>query len=152
MKNLKITLCMVVLAVLGVSAQKTKNNTFHLSPEMVKIYDFETSTKGVHYEYQFEDDYTVKLTNKAYKISLFFEDGQIEAVQKAVSKVLDDNRTSSGFKTMVWKKTAHDGKPTYKVELKNNKLRIELTRKNSDETVYKTLSTLGQEFIKAINS
>lgn len=143
---------MVVLTIAGVFAQETNNNTFLLSPERVKIYDFEASTKGVHYEYQFEDDYTVKLTNKAYKISLFFEDGQIEAVQKAVSKVLDGHKTSSGFKTMVWKKTAQDGKPSYKVELKNNKLRIELTRKNSDDMVYKTLSSLGQEFIKAINS
>lgn len=152
MNNLNITLCILVLAIAGVFAQEEKNNTFLLSPEEVKIYDFEASTKGVHYEYQFEDDYTVKLTNKAYKVSLFFEDGQIEVVQKVVSKVLDGTSSSSGFKTMVWKKTAEDGKPAYTVELKNNKLRIELTRKNSDDEVYQTLSYLGQEFIKAINS
>ncbi len=151
MKNLKLTLSLIILSIMGVFAQQEKKGTFFLSPETVKIYDFDASTKGVQYEYQFEDDYTVKLTNKAYKINLFFEEGQIEAVQKAVSKILDGSNTSSGFKTMVWKETTQDGNPMYKVELKNNKLRIEVTRKNSDDEVYKTLSYLGQEFIKAIN-
>ena len=152
MKSLKITLCVAVFAIAGAFAQQQKNDMFLLSSEAVKIYDFEASTKGAHYEYQFEDDYTVKLTNKTYKINLFFEEGQIETVQKVVSRVLDGNSTSSGFKTMIWKETTQDGKPTYKVELKGDKLRIEVTRKNSDDDVYKTLSDLGQEFIKAINS
>lgn len=152
MKNLIITFCMAVLAITGVLAQQEKNKSFLLSNEAVKIYGFEASTKGVSYEYQFEDNYTVKLTNKVYKINLFFEEGQIEAVQRVVSEVLDGNNTSSGFKTMVWKETAQDGKSKYKVEIKNNKLRIELIRKNSDDEVYETLNHLGQEFIKTINS
>lgn len=151
MKNLKVTLCMAVMAIYGVFAQQNNTDTFLLSPEAVKIYDFEASTKGMHYEYQFEDDYTVKLTNKAYKINLFFEKGRIEAVQNVVSSILDGSNTSSGFETMVWKKTAQDGKPAYKVEIKNDKLRIEITRKNSDDEVYETLNQLGQEFIKTIN-
>lgn len=142
---------MVLFAIANAFAQDS-NDAFLLSSEAVKIYDFEASTKGVHYEYQFEDDYTVKLTNKAYKISLFFEDNAIDLVQKVVSKVLDEHNTSSGFNTMVWKETTQNGKPKYTVELKNKKLRIELIRKNANEEVYKTLSYLGQEFIKAINN
>ena len=143
---------MAVLTIASAFSQQEKNDSFFLSPESVKIYDFKTSTKGVHYEYQFEDDYTVKLTNKVYKINLFFDEGQIDAIQKVVSKVLDGNNTFSGFKTMVWKKTAPDGKLAYRVEVKNSKLRIEVTRKNSDSEVYKILSQLGQEFIKSIHS
>jgi len=152
MKNLKIALCIAIMAITGIFAQQEKDHNFLLSPEMVRVYDFEASTNGVHYEYQFEDDYTIKLTNKTYKINLFFKENQVGAVQKVVSKVLDGKDTTSGFKTMVWKKTTQEGKPTYKVELKDNKLRIELTRKNSDDKVYTTLSNLGQEFIKVINS
>ena len=143
---------MAVLTIASAFSQQEKNDSFFLSPESVKIYDFKTSTKGVHYEYQFEDDYTVKLTNKVYKINLFFDEGQIDAIQKVVSKVLDGNNAFSGFKTMVWKKTAPDGKLAYRVEVKNSKLRIEVTRKNSDSEVYKILSQLGQEFIKSIHS
>jgi len=151
MKKLTVTLCMVLFAIANAFAQDS-NDAFLLSSEAVKIYDFEASTKGVHYEYQFEDDYTVKLTNKAYKVSLFFEEKDSEAVQKVVSKVLDGNTTSSGFKTMVWKETTQNGKPRYSVEIKNKKLRIELVRKNANDAVYKTLSYLGQEFIKALNN
>ncbi|TMM58827.1 hypothetical protein FEE95_05190 [Maribacter algarum] len=152
MKNLKITICMTVLAIASVFSQEEENYSFLLSSESVEIYDFKASMKGAHYEYQFEDVYTVKLTNKVYKINLFFDEGQIDKIQKVVSKVLDVDTISSGFQTMVWKKTAPDGKLAYKVEVKKNKLRIEVTRKNSDSQVYNLLSQLGQEFIKSINS
>lgn len=151
MKNLKFTLGLILLVITGVFAQEEKNQVFYLSHETVKIYDFDASTKGVTYEYQFEDDYTVKLTNKAYKINLFFEHGQLEAVQKVVAKVLEGNDVSSGYDKMVWKKTAQNGKLKYKVELKDDKLRIEIARKNSDDEVYEVLNHLGQEFIKTIN-
>lgn len=152
MKNLKFTLCLAIFVAFNAFAQQENNQAFLLSPQAVKIYDFEASTKGVHYEYQFEDDYTVKLTNKAYKISLFFPKGKIETVQKVVANVLEGNNTSSGFTSMIWKKTNQDGKAKYKIEVKDDKLRIEIIRKNSDAEVYETLNKLGQEFIKAINS
>lgn len=143
---------MAVLTIANVFAQQKKEVAFQLSSEAVKVYDYESSTKGVSYEYQFEDDYTIKLTNKAYKINLFFEKDEIEAVQKAVSKVFDGSTTSSGFKTMVWKKTSQEGKPSYQVELKDNKLRIEVMRKHMDDEAYRTLNHLGEEFIRVINS
>ncbi|MFK7811969.1 MAG: hypothetical protein AB8B59_05710 [Maribacter sp.] len=152
MKNLKITLCLLILTITGIYAQELKTNTFLLSPEKVKLYEFETSTKGAHFEYEFEDDYTIKLTNKVYKINLYFKEGDREVVQKTVSKILDGKDTSKGFKTMVWKKTTQSGKPLYLVELKENKLRIEVVRKQMDAEAYKTLNSLGQEFIKKINS
>lgn len=152
MKNLKIILCFLILTITGMYAQEEKTNTFLLGPEEVKLYEFEASTKGSHFEYQFEDDYTVKLTKKVYKISLFFEATDKEAVQKAVSKVLDGNDAASGFETMVWKKTSQNGKPIYKVELKDNKLRIEVFRKQMNTETYATLNILGQEFIKEIKS
>ncbi|MFK7811226.1 MAG: hypothetical protein AB8B59_01955 [Maribacter sp.] len=152
MKNLKITLCLLILTITGMYAQEENTNTFLLGPEEVKLYKFETSTKGSHFEYEFEDDYAIKLTNKVYKISLFFEESDREVVQKTVSKILDGKVTSSGFETMVWKKTSQSGKPMYKVKLQDNKLRIEVTRKQMDDEAYKTLNSLGQEFIKEINS
>lgn len=151
MKNLKITLCLFILSFTGICAQETKTNAFLLSPEKVQLYEFETSTKGSHFEYQFEDEYTIKLTKKVYKVSLFFEEGDREIAQKTVSKILDGKDISKGFETMVWKKTSQSGKSMYKVELQDNKLRIEVTRKQMDAEAYKTLNSLGQEFIKEIN-
>ena len=153
MKNLKITLLLVTLSITGsIYAQKNKINTFLLSPEKVKLYEFEASTKGSHFEYELEDDYTVKLTNKVYKISLFFEAADSDTVQNTVSSVLDGKDISKGFETMVWKKTSSNGKPMYKVELKNNKLRIEIFRRHMNSEAYVLLNNLGQEFIKKINS
>lgn len=152
MKKLKITLCLLILAITGIYAQQEKTHTFLLGPESVKLYEFEASTKGSHFEYEFEDDYNIKLTNKAYKISLFFEAAEMEAVQKVVSKVLDGKDFNYGFATMVWKKTSKNGKPMYKVELKDNKLRIEIFRKQMNAETYAILNNLGQEFIKEINS
>lgn len=155
MKNLKITLCLVIATITGVYAQKVKKTSFLLSPEEVEVYNFEASTKstnGAHFEYEFEDDYSVKLTNKVYKISLFFNKTKTEAAQKAISRILDGKNTSSGFEKMVWKKKTLNGKLMYEIELKNNKLKIELIRKQMNVEAYDLLNALGREFIAEINS
>ena len=152
MKNLKTTLCITMLALVSVFGQQEKDDIFILSPEEVKIYDFNTSTSGLHYEYQFEDDYAVKVTNKVYKINLFFNEDQTEIVQETVSKILEGHNNSSGFKDMVWKKTDIEGQPVYKVEVRSKKLRIEAVRQRMDFRSYRALNHLGQEVINAISS
>ena len=151
MKIKKITLCLLILAITGIYAQEKNTNTFLLSPEKVRLYEYEAATNGPHFSYRIEDDYTIRLTNKVYKISLFFKVTDREAAQKAVSKVLVGKDTSSGFDTMVWKKTSQNGKQMYKVELKDSKLRIEVFRKQMNTEAYTLLNNLGQEFIKEIN-
>lgn len=155
MKSLKITLFLVFAAMTGNYAQEQKEINFHLSPETVEVYDFETSTKsnkGSRFQYEFEDDYTVKLTNKVYKIQLFYKAAKSETIQKGVSKILDGSDTSIGYEKMVWKKTNQSGKAIYEVELKDNKLRIEVIREQMNDEAYDTLNALGQEFIKNANS
>lgn len=155
MKNLIVTFLLVVATITGNYAQEQKKTSFYLSPETVEVYDFETSTKstkGTRFQYEFEDDYKVKLTNKVYKIQLFIEESKSKAAQKAVSKILDGDDASIGYGKMVWKKTNQDGKPMYEVELKGNKLKIELIREQMNEEAYETLNALGKEFIKRANS
>ncbi|MDB4292918.1 hypothetical protein N9954_05870 [Maribacter sp.] len=151
MKNLILTIGLTLVVFSSVMAQQ-KEDTFLIAPEMVQIYGYEAATKGSLYEYEFEDDYTVKLTNKVYKINLFFNNNMKEVVQKAVSKILDGEDVSSGYENMVWKRTAQNGKRMYEVELKDSKLYIQVIRKHMNSEGYETLNKLGKAFLKEINS
>lgn len=154
MKNLRIIVLLVIAAITSSYAQEQKKNSFLLSADTVEVYDFETSTKstkGTRFQYEFEDDYTVKLTNKMYKIQLFFDAANSKAIQTTISKILDGEAVT-GYKKMVWKKTNQNGKQMYEIELKDNKLKIEVTREQINTEGYNTLNELGQKFIKEINS
>lgn len=151
MNYLKITLFFVLATSAGMSAQ-TNENRFEIGPENVKVYAFEAATKGSLVEYEFEDAYTVKLTNKVYKINLLFEASKSEQLQRVVSSILEGTDAPSGYGKMVWTRAASKGKPMYTIELKDNKLKIEVFRKRMDAEAYHMLNTLGQESIAAINS
>ncbi|QCX01747.1 hypothetical protein FGM00_17095 [Aggregatimonas sangjinii] len=151
MNYFKITLFFVLVTIADMSAQ-TKDNTFKIGPENVKVYSFEAATKGSLVEYEFEDAYTVKLTNKVYKINLLFEASKSEQLQQVVSRILEGTDASSGYGKMVWTRTASKGKPMYTIELKDNKLKIEVFRKRMDAEAYHMLNTLGQESITVINN
>lgn len=155
MKNLHVTILLVVATISGNYAQEQKKTNFYLSPETVEVYDFEAgtkSTKGSRFQYEFEDEYTVKLTNKVYKIQLFFEESKSKVAQKAVSKILDGDDASMGYEKMVWKKTNQNRKPVYTVELKDNKLKIEIIREQMNDEAYDILNALGKELINKTNS
>jgi len=154
MKNLKITLCLLISAITGIYAQEKSKTNFFLSAETVEVYDFEASTKstkGKSFQYEFEDDYTVKLTNKVYRIRLFFDDVKNVKAKEAISEILD-GEVITGYKKMVWKKTNQKGKQMYEIELKDNKLKIEVIREQMNTEGYNTLNRLGQKFIEETNS
>ncbi len=151
MRTIKITVCILCMGLTALTAQE-KEPKFNLSPEEVVVYDYTVSTKGVQFDYQFEDDYMLKLTNKTYKIKLFFDEKKKEAVQLALSKIMDDDVATTGFERTVWKKTLDNGKPVYEVELKENQLLIHIKRKQMDDEAYERLTNLGQRFLEAINS
>jgi len=155
MKNLKITVLLIIAVITSTYAQEQKKVNFLLAPKTVEVYDFKeqtVATNGTHFTYEFEDDYTVKLTNKMYKIQLFFEDAKSIDAQKAVAKFLDGTDTKMGYKKMVWKKTNQNGNQMYKIELKDKKLKIEIFRAYMDANAYAMLSNLGKKFIEVTNS
>lgn len=141
-------------AIVGVFAQdeEEKEHQFHLSAESVNVYGFEADTKGSRFEYEFEDDYSLKITNKVYKVALFFEKSQKEAVQKVVSTMLDDGDTTTGFEKMSWKKTTKEGKPMHEVKVEEGKLKITVYRKQIDTTGFAVINKLGKAFLKEINN
>lgn len=151
MKNIKITICLLCIGLTTLTAQE-KEPKFNLSAEEVAVYDYTVSAKGAQFDYQFEDDYTLKLTNKVYKIKLFFEKSKTATVQRALSKIMDGDAATAGFDKMVWKKTLANGKPIYEIALKDNHLLIHIKRKQMDDQAYERLTSLGRQFLKVIHS
>lgn len=151
MKTIKITMYILCLGLTTLTAQEEAPK-FKISAEALELFDDTITTTGLRFEYQVEDEYTLKLTNNIYRIKLFFEERKKEAVQIALSKIMDDNTTTTGFDRMVWKKTRANGKPVYEVELKDNQLLFHIRRKEMDDETYKRLTSLGQEFLVTINS
>lgn len=149
MKTIKITLYILCLGLTTLTAQEEPK--FKISAEALELYDDMITTTGLRFEYQVEDEYTLKLTNTIYKIKLFYEEEKKEAVQLALSKIMDGNAATTGFDKMVWKKTLANGKPVYEVELKDNQLRIHIKRKEMDDEAYEKLTSLGQRFLETIN-
>ncbi len=154
MKNIVITIGLVLAVVISVFAQdeQAKENQFHLSADMVNIYGFEADTKGSRFEYEFEDDYNLKITNKVYKVALFFEKDQREAVQKVVSSVLDEGEAAAGFEQMSWKKTTKNGKPVHEVNVVDGKLKITVYRKQIATEGFAIINELGKAFLNEINN
>ncbi len=154
MKHIAITIMVVFGSMIGVFAQDdhTTENLFYLSADMVNVYGFEADTKGSRFEYQFEDDYTLKITNKVYKVALFFDQDQREAVQKLVSSVMGNGEATSGFEQMSWKKTAENGKTMHEVKVEDKKLKITVFRKQIDVAGFAEINELGKAFLKEINN
>ncbi len=155
MRKSTSTIMLLIVATIGLFAQKKEQDekfTFHLSPEMVKVYDHESATTGFTLIDVFEDEYNLKLTKKLYKVRLKFAADKMPEVQKLVSEILDGNKESSGYETMVWKKTTSPKRPMYEVELNDNKLKIKVYRKEMNAQAYQVINDLGEAFLRKINS
>ena len=146
---------LLIATTLGLFAQNKEQDvkfTFHLSPEIVEVYDYKSATTGFTLIDVFEDEYNLKLTKKLYKVRLKFDADNTEEVQRLVSEILEGNKESLGYKTMVWKKTTSSKRPIYEVELANNKLRIKIYRKEMNAQAYRLINDLGKAFLQKINS
>lgn len=153
MKNaIKVCGIFFFVITLSYSQEETKPLEFLLSAEKIKVYDYESETKGFILTDVFEDHYNLKLTNRLYKIRLSYPENKSNQVQELVSGLLEGDTTSKGFETMVWKKNKSAKKEMYEVLLEEGKLKIKIHRKQMDEESYTLLNKLGQAFIKEINS
>jgi hypothetical protein len=122
---------------------------FNLAPESVTVYGSTSDTKGFTLIDEFDDHYSLKLTNKLYKVNLFFEMGKKEALNNIITRILGNKESPD--KQMIWIKTNANKKLIYTIELAELKLKIKIYRKKMDASTYTTLNQLGNEILKEIN-
>lgn len=150
MKTTIITL-LLFASVSWASAQEI-NTGFYMGADSVQVYDYsrKIAAKSIFLDDTFEDDYNLKITNKAYKIRLNIPPNMEQKVQELTSRVLDGNAATKGFKVMVWKKNKGSKNEMYEVRIAKGKLRFKATRQYMDKASYALLTELGQRFIQTI--
>ncbi len=153
MKQLLLAMIFLCTSTPSVYSQvKEEQLIFHLAPESVTIYGSTSDTKGFTLIDEFDDHYSLKLTNKLYKVNLFFDTGKREALNNIITRVLDTSEWPEGQKQMIWKKTNAKKKPVYTFELADRKLKIKIYRKNMDASTFTAINQLGNEILKEINN
>ena len=152
MKKVLITIVYMVLAIPAIFSQEIDEKLrFHLAPESVIVYGSESETKGFTLIDEFEDNYSFKLTNKLYKVNLFFDLGKKETLRHVITKILDTIDSSENPKQLIWKKTNVKRKPVYTIELAERKIKIRLYRKRMDTETYGIINQLGKRILEEIN-
>ena len=125
---------------------------FHLAPESVTVYGSSSDTKGFTLIDEFDDHYSLKLTNKLYKVNLFFEMDKKEALNSTITRILGNKESRDDQKKMIWIKTNSNKKPIYTIELAEPKLKIKMYRKKMDADTFVVINQLGNEILKEINN
>lgn len=125
---------------------------FHLAPESVTVYGSSSDTKGFTFIDEFDDHYSLKLTNKVYKVNLFFDKNKKEALNNTITRILGNKESRDDQKKMIWIKTNSNNKPIYTIGLEELKLKIKIYRKKMDASTYTTINQLGNEILKEISN
>jgi hypothetical protein len=152
MKKLLLTLVSLSTTLSTLYSQNIEDTLiFHLAPESVTVYGSTSDTKGFTLIDEFDDHYSLKLTNKLYKVNLFFDMDKKVALKNIIIRILGNEESRDDQKKMIWIKTNINKKPIYTIELAELKLKIKIYRKKIDASTYATLNQLGNEILKEIN-
>ena len=153
MKKVLITIVYIVLAIPAIfSRENAEKPRFHLAPESVIVYGNASDTKGFTLIDEFEDNYSLKLTNKLYKVNLFFDLEKKETLRNVIKKILDTIDSTENPKQLIWKETNVRKKPIYTIELADRKLKFRIYRKRMDTETYGIINHLGKRILEEINN
>ena len=144
--------CIFIAIPVIFSQEKEEKNRFYLTPESVIVFGSESDTKGFTLIDEFDDNFSLKLTNNLYKVNLFFDMEKKEVIRNVITKILDTKDSLEDPKQIFWKKTNDKKKPVYTIELAERKLKIKVYRKHMDTYHYATINRLGENILEEINN
>ena len=149
----KILLALVLICITFpkiFSQDKEDSHVFLLTPNSVTVYGSVSDTKGFTLIDEFDDHYSLKLTNKLYKVNLFFPKNKKGALNTILTRILGTGESLKNQKS--WKKANINKKPEYTIALTDRKVKIRIYRKQIDTETYAILNELGETLLKEINN
>ncbi|MGB5436239.1 MAG: hypothetical protein WBM98_10150 [Maribacter sp.] len=151
--NKKILLALVLICIMLpkiYSQAKEDSRVFLLTPDSVTVYGSVSDTKGFTLIDEFDDHYSLKLTNRLYKVNLFFPKDRKEALNTIVTRILGAGESLKNQK--IWKKANSNKKPEYTIAMTDGKVKIRIYRKQMDAETYASLNELGGTILEEINN